>query len=133
MRKMLKFKILLLVLFTWAANSNAQQSDIQLLQATADSLQRAWLRENLEVSEQVISQVFAIRNNMYAQVHAIRTNPVLSAGQQDREVTTVRMAAEVVIRTALGETAYNLYTARIRQRLQQAGQTSAQPLTGTAN
>ncbi|MCG2618063.1 hypothetical protein LZZ85_27415 [Terrimonas sp. NA20] len=133
MKKNFHYTLSSLALLFMSVTLLAQQDDTQSLRHTVDSLQRVWMKANLNVTELAIDQVFSFRNNLLNEINGIRKNASLNQEQQDSAALAARQAAEAAIKTALGPLAYELYTDRIRQRLRQTGQPGAQPLTGVGN
>ena len=128
-----KYVVIVFLAIASFINLPAQTSEWQTVKPTIDSSQRVWMQQTLGVKDAVITQVFAIRDNMNEQVSVIRNSKTIAEKEQDNQVLTIKKNTEAAIRAALGETAYQLYTERIRQRLQRTGNTDKLPLTGTGN
>lgn len=133
MKHLLKHIMLGIVGITTCITMYGQSKGLPEVTAKADSSQRIWMRQALQLNDTVITKVFMIRDNMYQQVNAIRNRNFSGGNEQEDQVLAVRKEAETAIRKAMGQAAYQLYTERIRQRLYKAGNTTGQPLTGTGN
>ena len=97
----------------------------------ADSLQRISMRDSLNFSDTLITQIYSIRNSMISKVLLLRNDFSIP----DREVKIMDLAnqANENIRQLLGQEGYQKYTEMIRSRSKKSANADQSPLAGGAN
>lgn len=121
MKKIFLAPIIFLLVFT---SANAQVEN----QQTIDSVQRKIMKDSLQISEEVTSQIFSIRNAMTAGIIALRTDATLQSPDISSQIISVRNAANSGIRQILGERKYEQYTKMIRRWVSRRTNRNTDPL-----
>ena len=125
-----KFLLLLLLAGTSCYAVSAQDSG-SMEKARADSIQRISMRDSLNFSDTLITQIYGIRNSMIGKVRLLRNDFSIP----DREVKIMDLAnqANENIRQLLGQEGYQKYTEMIRSRSKKSANADQSPLAGGAN
>lgn len=90
-----------------------QIESTQLQKQKADSIQRKLMKDSLNLSDQVITQVFTTRDNYSIQADQIHANQTLSPGEKSAALAALRLDTNNAIKELMGETAFQKYTEMI--------------------
>lgn len=74
-----------------------------------DSIQRKWMKDSLTLSDNIISQVFALRDSCFEQTERIRSNQSLPPASQMQSIGELRKQTDDAIKNLMGETIYVYY------------------------
>lgn len=99
-------------LCSFTAHSQTSQQSINedsIQKVHIDSVQRVWMKDSLGLSDNVISQVFALRDTCFAQTMRIRTNPSLTPAAQIQSINDLRQETDDAIKNLMGESIYGDY------------------------
>lgn len=105
-------------------NVNAQNGSQQAI----DSTQRKIMKDSLQITDQIINQIFAVRNSMTVKIIALRRDTMLSANVVNVQIAAVRNTASTSIRQILGNQKYQQYTDMIRRWVSRRTNQNNEPL-----
>ncbi|MEO7982655.1 MAG: hypothetical protein ABI688_01110 [Bacteroidota bacterium] len=83
----------------------------------ADSIQRIMMRDSLQISDSLITEVLVIKHNYFTQTEQIRSNVNLTTSQQNSEMATLRTQTTNNLKSLLGNEIYERYTQMIARRM----------------
>lgn len=98
----------------WSINLHAQETGQN---SEADSLQRILLRDSLQISDSLITQVLALRHNYFIAAEQIRSNESLDASQQNNQAQALRTQTTNSLKALLSDELYERYTQMITRRM----------------
>jgi hypothetical protein len=82
-----------------------------------DSLAKIIMRDSLQLSASVITQIFTTKQNFFSQAQQIRTNIALSTAQKNAQLVSLLSQSDATIKSLMGSAAYLKYGAMGRKRL----------------
>ena len=118
----MKLCILLLAVMVCACMSLNAQTQFSLPQAYnadsvqkmhSDSVQRKWMKDSLGLSDQTITQVFALRDTCVNKTERISTDPSFSQAEKSDLLRALRTDTNNAIRVLMGEMIFQRYTEMI--------------------
>lgn len=74
-----------------------------------DSVQRAWMKDSLNLSDQTITTVFALRDTAFARTERIRENQSLTSSKKNVAIRILRNETAEAIKNTMGNAAYIRY------------------------
>lgn len=103
-------------------------------ESSADSLQRILMRDSLNVSDAIITQVFAVRDSFNTASAALAFNASLTEAQKESSLSALITQTNNSIKTALGNAAYQHYKEMITRRMKARPRLSGMaPLAAAGN
>ena len=131
MNRLFKWLFLSVLTIGISQNSKAQNTPEELqAKQSADSLQRIKMKDSLQISDEAITQIFAIRDSMVQKINVVRSNSTLSSEEQDLQVSSIRNDTNESIKAILGDEKYLQYLDMIRNSLRQRNKINELPLAG---
>jgi hypothetical protein len=120
------------MLFTagFTSSSSAQTH----IDDSADSLQRVLMKDSLQVTDAVITQIYIVRDSFLSRASQIDADTLLSSNEKSNAKQILIAQTNTDIKTLLGETLYNQYTQMIRRRaMNRTRNINIQPLASQLN
>lgn len=112
--------VILAISHTFTANGQAiKTSEYNRI----DSAQKIMMRDSLQISDSLITKIFALRDNYFQKVNQVRLNNQLSEQQQNNEAQIIRKQNIESIKDLLGSDVYVKYVQLIKNRMQKSNVT----------
>lgn len=92
-------------------------------------MQRLLLMDSLKMSDETITQLFAIRDSFFRQSNAIYADGTLSDSAQQNQIRTLREQTVVAIKNLLGDLVYKQYMDLIESRMKRQKRPGQLPLS----
>jgi hypothetical protein len=117
------------ICFSLVSKAQNTQEELHARQSV-DSFQRVKMKDSLQITDQVVNQIFAVRDSMVQRINSVRSNSALSSSEQDIQVSSIRNETNEAIKAILGEEKYLRYLEMITNSLRQRNKVNELPLAG---
>lgn len=130
MRLTIKMALPVLLSIIISGVSYGQSTENPVSRQQLDSIQKIKMMDSLQISSEVVDQVFAARDSMFSKVVALQTSESLNEADKEKAVSDARMQVNEKIKEILADEKYVRYVEMIRARLEKRGNSNQSPLAG---
>lgn len=115
MKQIFNVLVVLLICLSTFLKANGQTTE-QLIKIQTDSLQRITLKDSLQITDLMVTQIFKIRDSMIIHIREINMNGGNNFLDSELAIKQITQNANEAMWQILGEEKYNHYKEMIRRR-----------------